>query len=379
MRSLHLRSVAVVGVAMTKFDKHPDRSVEDLARQAVVGALRDAGVEKTGVEAAYVGHLYQGEVLGQRILRGLGFPPIPVLNVENACASGSSALREAWIAVGAGLYDVALVVGAEKMRKGLLQFVDRDLEVAMGNTAPAQYALAGRRHMEEFGTSREQFAQISVKNHRHGCLNPHAQYQTACTLEEVLSSRLIADPLTLLQCCPAGSGAAAVVVATDAVARRLTTLPVWIRAAALRPWMSYFAPTDLTSFGATAVTARDAYAMAGVGPEDLDVVELHDAFTVGELLHCEGLGLCAKGEGGRLVAEGATELAGRIPVNPSGGLLAKGHPLGATGVAQVVELVWHLRGQAGARQVPGARVGLAHSQGGTGLEAGACTVTILGR
>ena len=374
---MKMRRVAILGVGITPFDTYEDVDVEDIARPAVVKALADANVKKHDVQAAYVAHLYQGEVFGQRILRGLHFPEITITNVENACAGGSSAVREAWLAVGSSQADVVLVVGAEKMGKGLISFVGSDVELAMGNTAPAQYALAGVRHMHEFGTPPEAFARIAVKNRYHGSLNPNARFRTPVSLEEVMNSRPIATPLTLLQCCRNGSGAAAIVLASEDWCKRNGKRPVWIEASGLSSWMADKAHRDLTSFGATSRAAKLAYEYSSIGPEDVDVVELHDAFTIGELLHYEGLGLCKKGEGARLAQEGATSLGGRIPVNPSGGLIAKTHPLGATGVAQFVELTYQLRGEATGRQVEGASVGLAHSQGGTGLEAGATCVTIL--
>lgn len=372
------RRVAVIGVGLVPFDKYDDESVEEIARPAVIAALRDAGVGRDDVQSAFVAHLYQGEVLGQRILRGLGFSDIPVTNVENACAGGSTAVRQAFHAVAHEVCDVALVIGAEKMGRGLISFVGADLELTLGNIAPAQYALAAQRHSHEFGTSAQAYAQIAVKSRLHASLNPNARFRDRVTRDEVLASRPIAEPLTLLQCCRNGSGAAALLIASESFVRRKGARPVWILGSGLGSWMYENTQQDLTSFGATRVAARAAYEDAGIGPQDVDVVELHDAFTAGELLHYEGLGLCAKGEGGRLALDGATQLGGRIPVNVSGGLLSKSHPLGATGVAQFCELVWQLRQEAQGRQVEGARIALAHSQGGTGLEAGVSCVTLLG-
>jgi acetyl-CoA acetyltransferase len=376
---MDLRRVGIIGVALTPFDNYPDTAVEDIARPAVVAAMRDAGIERDDVGAVYVSHLYQGEVFGQRILRGLNFPEVAITNVENACAGGSTAVREAWLAVATEQAEVALAIGAEKMYRGLVNFVGQDVELALGNTAPAQYAMAARRHMYEFGTPAEAFADIAVKSRWHASLNPNARFRDRLTREEVLGSRPIADPITLLQCCRNGSGAAAAVLASEAWCWRKGAAAIWIAGSGLASWMGDKTPRDLTSFGATKPAAEKAYAMAGIGPEDVDVVELHDAFTPGELLHYEGLGLCAKGEGARLVADKATSLGGRVPVNVSGGLLAKSHPLGATGVAQFAELTWQLRGTATGRQVEGAKIALAHSQGGTGLEAGATCVTLLCR
>lgn len=376
---MRLRRAGILGVGLTPFDKHEGVPVETLAQRAALAALADAGVALGEIEAVFAAHLYQGEVFGQRALRGLRAPQTAIVNVENACAGGSTAFRQAWLSVGIEEHDLVLVIGAEKMDRGLINFVGADMELTLGNTAPAQYALSAQRHMFEFGSTAEDFARVAVKSRRHGALNPNARFRAEVTLEEVMASRPIAEPLTLLQCCRNGSGAAAVVISSEARCNRRGGPKVWIEGSGLRAWMGDANQRDLTSFGATAPAARAAYEMAGIGPEDVDVVELHDAFTAGEFLHYEGLGLCAKGEAAGLVRDGATALGGRVPVNLSGGLLSKTHPVGATGVAQFAELVWQLRGEAAGRQVDGARVALAHSQGGTGLEAGATCVTILSR
>ena len=376
---MNLRKVGIVGVGLTPFDKYEETSVEDIARRAVVAALADAGVAKTDIQAVFAAHLYQGEVFGQRVLRGLGFPEVSITNMENACAGGSTAVREGWKSVGIEEHDLVLVIGAEKMGRGLVNFVSADLELTLGNTAPAQYALAAQRHMHEFGTTPEDFARVAVKSWRHGSLNPNARFRGAHDVDEVLESRPIAEPLTLLECCRNGSGAAALVLGSEAWCKKRGGPRVWIETSDLRSWMGDASWRDLTSFGATKPAADAAYEAAGLGPDDVDVVELHDAFSTGELMHYEGLGLCAKGEGGALVRDGATQLGGRVPVNVSGGLLCKSHPLGATGVAQFCELTWQLRGEAEGRQVEDAKIALAHSQGGTGLEAGATCVTLLSR
>lgn len=372
-----MRQVGIIGVGLTPFDKYEELQVEDFARWAVVDALRDAGVVRDQIQMAFVAHLYQGEVLGERILRGLRFPEITITNVENACAGGSTAVREAFLAVATEQCDVALVIGAEKMGRGLINFVSPDMELTLGNTAPAQYALAAQRHMYEFGTPREAFAQIAVKSRHHAYLNPNARFREVVGLDEVLASRPIAEPITLLQCCRNGSGAASLVIASEAWSAKLGKKSIRILGSELASWMADKSYRDLTSFGATSTAAGRAYEKTGIDPADVDVVELHDAFTTGELMHYEGLKLCRKGEGARFAMDGSTELGGRVPVNVSGGLLSKSHPLGATGVAQFCELVWQLRGDAKGRQVEGARIGLAHSQGGTGLEAGATCVTLV--
>ena len=372
-----MRQVGIIGVGLTPFDKYEELQVEDFARWAVVDALRDAGVVRDQIQMAFVAHLYQGEVLGERILRGLRFPEITITNVENACAGGSTAVREAFLAVATEQCDVALVIGAEKMGRGLINFVSPDMELTLGNTAPAQYALAAQRHMYEFGTPREAFAQIAVKSRHHAHLNPNARFREVVGLDEVLASRPIAEPITLLQCCRNGSGAASLVIASEAWSAKHGKKSIRILGSELASWMGDKSYRDLTSFGATSAAAGRAYEKTGIDPADVDVIELHDAFTTGELMHYEGLKLCRKGEGARFVMDGSTKLGGRVPVNVSGGLLSKSHPLGATGVAQFCELVWQLRGDAKGRQVEGARIGLAHSQGGTGLEAGATCVTVV--
>ena len=263
----------------------------------MIAALKDAGLARDDIDAAFVSHLYQGEVLGQRILRGLRFPEITITNIENACAGGSSAVREGWLSIANGEHDVVLVIGAEKMGRGLINFVGADVELTLGNTAPAQYALAARRHMHEFGTTPETFARIGVKSRHHASLNPNARFRDSISLEEVMASRPIADPITLLQCCRNGSGAAAVILAAEPLCAERAGPKVWIESSALASWMADKEQRDLTSFGATRVAADAAYEAAGIGPEDIDLVELHDAFTTGELLHYEGLGLCAQGRG----------------------------------------------------------------------------------
>ncbi|MBM3571782.1 MAG: thiolase family protein, partial [Alphaproteobacteria bacterium] len=307
---MKLRRVGIVGVGLTPFDKHEGVPVEALVAQATMAALADGGVGLADVGAVYASHLYQGEVFGERMMSGLRVKQIEIANFENACAGGSTAMRQAALAVAAEQHDLILVVGAEKMDRGLINFVSADRELAMGNIAPAQYALAGQRHMHEFGTSAADFAAVAVKSRRHGALNPNARLREEVTLEQVLASRPIAEPITLLQCCRNGSGAAAVLVGSESWCQRRGGPRVWIEGSGLRSSTGDADTRDLTNFGATRAAAAAAYEAAGIGPKDLDVVELHDAFTVGELLHYEGLGLCAKGEGGKLARSGAVGLGG---------------------------------------------------------------------
>ncbi|MEW6377728.1 MAG: thiolase family protein [Thermodesulfobacteriota bacterium] len=382
-----MRDVFVIGVGMTQFGKFPERSLSDLGKEACWLAMKDAGVRPDRIQAAYCGnalgsYLQRENGIGQSVLWQVGIRGIPVMNIENACASGSSAFREAWMGVAAGLYDVAIAVGVEKtvMKKGaLLDVGDAELEAKIGDVFPGLFAMRAQRHMYEYGTTLEQMAKVSVKNHHNGCLNPYAQYQKELTVEEVLHSPMIADPLTLLSCCPNSDGAAAAIVASREVVKMLSAKPVKVLASILGTGL-YHNKKDMALFDLDFKVSKEAYEMAGVGPEDIDLTEVHDAFTIAEIMHYEGLGFCRVGEGGRLIDEGETEIKGRIPVNPSGGLLAKGHPVGASGIAQIAEIVWHLRGEAGARQVANARIGLSHMMGG-GKEGdvGACTVHILER
>jgi acetyl-CoA acetyltransferase len=380
-----MRDVYIIGAGMTQFGKHPGRSLRDLGREACVNAIKDAEIAPKDIEAGYCGNALapalQGETgVGQNVFWEVGIHGIPIVNVENACASGSTALREGWMAVAGGFYDMVIVAGVEKtvMPKGtMLNVGEAELEMQLGEAFPAYFALIAQKHMEKYGTTKEQLAKVSVKNHFNGTLNPYAQFQKLMTVEEVLGSFMIADPLTLFSCCPNSDGGAALILCSKEKLRKRDASPVRIAASVLKTG-TYDNQRDFTSWEIEKRAADEAYQMASLGPKDLDVVEVHDAFTICEIIHYEGLGLCPPGEGGRLIDEGATELSGRIPVNPSGGLLSKGHPVGASGVAQVVEIVWHLRGEAGKRQVGNARVGLAQIMGGSKEgDTRACTVHIL--
>ena len=377
---VNLREVSVIGVGMSRFGKQPEISIADLAQAPVLDALDDAGVACQQVQAAYCGSVFGGSCLGQKILKGIGISTVPILNVENACSSGSSAFREAWLAIASGMVDVALAFGVDKLTAlgGGAYPLSDDIEADQGVLMPAVYAMRARRHMMEYGTTIEQLAKIAVKNHHNSVHNPHAQYRREYTLEEVLNSRMIADPLSILHCCPSGDGAAAVVLAATELAHGFPGKPIKVRASVLQSGLFKNDFRDMTKSDLSYRSAAAAYEMAGLGPEDIDVAEVHDAFTIGELMYYEALGFCAPGEGGRLIDDGATEITGRIPVNPSGGLLSKGHPVGATGVAQIVEIVSQLRGNCGARQVAGAKIGLTHCTGGgvAGFDHIACTIHV---
>jgi acetyl-CoA acetyltransferase len=380
-----VREVYIIGAGMTQFGKHPDRGLRSLGFEACLNALRDAGVTPKQIEAGFCGNALapaiQGETgVGQNIFWEVGINGVPIVNLENACASGSTALREGWMSVAAGFYDLVIVAGVEKtvMPKGTMLNVGAgELETKLGDVFPGYFALIAKKHMERYGTTLEQLAKVSVKNHFNGSLNPYAQFQKLLTVEEVLNSPVIAEPLTLYSCCPNSDGAAALILCSASKARKMTGRKVRIAASVLTTG-TYDNQRDITNWEVEQRAAQKAYHVSSLGPEDLDVVEVHDAFTISEIIHYEGLGLCPPGEGGRLIEEGATELTGKIPVNSSGGLLSKGHPVGASGVAQVVEIIWQLRGEAGKRQVKKACVGLAQIMGGNKEgDTRACTVHIL--
>ncbi len=361
---------------MTPFGKFPDAQLQTLGRDAAYLALRDAGVPQRAIEVIACGCARSGILqgresgVGQLVGWTLGIEGVPVYNEKAYCASGAMAFNVANMAVAGGFHDVALVVGVEQMsrRDGKGRPITSDgmqLETELGFTPPVYYALAARRHMAEHGTTREQIAQVAVKNRQAAALNPIAQYRDPITVADVLASRQVAGPLHLLDCCPTGDGAAAAVIVSDEGAARLRLTPrVRVSAAVAGTGLYRDQARDLTSFSLDESCARRAYEQAGLGPADISVAEVHDSFSIAEIIHYEDLGFCARGEGGRLVAEGVTTLGGKLPVSTSGGLLTRGHPLGATGVAQIVELTDQLRGRSGPRQVTDARVGLAHISGG---------------
>lgn len=388
-----MREVSIIGAGMTRLGKYdgkhlPYKTHEELGTEACLAALKHAGVNHRRIEAAYAGQTCTAQMqLCQRVMDIIGVSGIPMYNHENACATSLAAFRQAYLDVASGVHDMVIAFGAEKMEamlslggKGPLVLEQGVMFLQdIGMLMPSYFALLARRHMEEYGTTREQFAKIAVKNHKHGALNPYSQYQEEISLEQVLNSRMICDPITLLQCCPTGDGGAAVIITSSDIARQYTTKLVRILNSAVAAGEYKASKGDFTSLGTCKKEAKRVYEVAGVGPEDLDLVEQHDCFTPHELVTYEDLGLCSEGEGGRLVSEGVTALGGKVPFNVSGGLLAKGHPIAATGIAQIVELMWQLRGECGARQVEGAKVGLAHNGGGIGpgLELGLLSLTIL--
>lgn len=402
-----MRDVFAVAVGMIRFGKYPEKGIKDLTAWAVANLFRHSPVSQEEIEAAWMSNAGWGMATGQHCIRGqvalapLGIGEIPIMNVENACAGGSSAFHGAWLGVAAGAYDVALAVGAEKTfvpknadpetkKKGFQSFIaGTDVEVTTKIIADMQaeaerkrqeleksgklkkgtgggarspfmdiYATASRLHMQRYGTTQEQLAAIAAKNHHHGSLNPDAQYQMSMTVEEVLNDRLVSHPLTRAMCAPMGDGAAAAILVSGDYLRRVPEArPIRVRASVLA--------SGSTKPGNQAKAAANrAYEMAGCGPEDIDMAEVHDATAFGELAQTESLGFCKEGSGGPYAASGATRLGGERPVNPSGGLECRGHPIGATGLAQIAEIVYQLRGDAGKRQVDGARLGLTENGGG---------------
>lgn len=359
----------VVGVDMIKFGRFPDKTVPQIGAQAALLALDDCGLTIHDMEALYCGNLGQASgMVGQRILQEIGQTGIPVVNVSNACATGATAFREGWAAVKAGLYDLVLAVGVEQMGKGLLggagggSGISREGLLGSG-TMPSVFAEAGLEHTRKYGTTFAQFAKVSVKNHHHSTLNPKAMYQIETPLEVVMNAEMISYPNTKLMCSVNVDGSAAAVICSEKKARELGLMKraVKVRASILTsdPWQERdLVMPDVNS--CTRLAAKKAYEMAGLGVDDIDLVELHDCFATAEILHYENLGLCGPGEAGRMIDEGQVALGGRIPVNVSGGLLSKGHPLGATGIANIYEVTTHLRGEAGNRQVEGARIGMTH-------------------
>lgn len=371
----------ITGVGISDFGRFPHLNEEALAQAAILEALKDAGVGMRDVQAFYCGNALGGHLPGQRALRELGTGGEAVYNIDNACSSGATALNLALQALRAGQYETVLVFGMDHLSGlggGALPMNERDWNNRRGMIMPALYAMRAKRYMHERGISAQVLAEVAVKNRRHGMLNPIATFCRAVTQEEVLSSRMVADPLTLLQCCPGVvDGAAALVLSTRP--SKGTAKPVRVLASVVQSGLFEVHQVDMTEAEITRRAARLAYEQAGVGAGDLSLIELHDAFTISEMLYYEALGLCEPGEGPRLLASGATALGGSVPVNASGGLLAKGHPPGATGVAQIVELCEQLQQRAGKRQVEGARLGLSQVTGGGiwGVDHAACSIHIL--
>jgi len=378
------RDVCVIGVGMTKFERC-DLDFTDLSKDAITQAIGMANVDPVDFEQAFCGYVNGMSCQGQRALYFMGLGGIPVYNLHSYCSTGSSALHLAYQAIASGMNECVLAFGFEKMEKGPLEkqlqgLKDMEQFKDTGEKKPPiaarMFGDGGRQHMEKYGTTKEQFAKVSVKNHRHSVNNPRSQYREACTLEEVLASRMVYEPLTILQCCPTSDGAgAAILCSAEFAAKQGISNPVKIIGQAMATdKLEDFSMGHLGMIGVgmSRRSAQAVYDQTGIGPNDVDVIELHDCFSTNELVSYETLGLCADGEGGRLIDEDQVTYGGKWVVNPSGGLLSKGHPLGATGLAQCAELTWQLNGMAEKRQVEGARIGLQHNVG----LGGACVVTM---
>ena len=385
-----MRDVAIIGIGLTKFGELWDTSFRQLMVEAGVQAIEDAGLDGKQIDGMYVGNMSAGQFVQQEHIASLivdhaGLVPIPCTRVEAACASGGLALRQAIIAIASGIHNIVVAAGIEKMTDiltgqttgALATAADQEWEAYVGATFPGLYALMARRHMHYYGTTEEQMAMVAVKNHHNACLNPCAQYHNEITVEDVLKSPPITSPLKLLDCSPITDGAACIILAPAEIAREYTDTPIIVSGTGqASDTLSLHDRSSLVSLRASTRAAEMAYKMAGVEPSDIDLAEVHDCFTIAEIMAIEDLGFCKKGEGGKLTEEGETALDGRIPINTSGGLKGKGHPVGATGIAQAVEMVAQLRGEAGKRQVDGAEIGVIHNVGGSG---GTAVVHVLKR
>ncbi|MEA3255555.1 MAG: thiolase domain-containing protein [Candidatus Altiarchaeota archaeon] len=384
------KRVAIVGVGMTKFGELWDSSYRDLITEAGVKAILDAGIEGDDIQEIYVGSMSPGLFAGQEHIGALvadyaGLAGVPATRVEAACASGGLALRQAFLSIKSGRNDIVVAGGVEKMtdiptKSAMMTLMgagDEQWEAFQGVTFPALYALMARRHMVEYKTTLEQISMVSVKNHFNALFNEHAQFRFEVSLEKVMNSAVVADPLRLLHCSPITDGSAVVVLASEEKAKELSDDPIWITASSLATdTLALHDRKSLSRMNSVILAGREAYRQANVTVKDIDFLEVHDCFTIAEILAIEGLGFCELGEGGRLTEEGRTRIDGDIPVNPSGGLKGKGHPVGTTGVSQTVEAVLQLRGEAGKRQVKDAKTGLIQNVGGSGAT---CVVHILSK
>jgi acetyl-CoA C-acetyltransferase len=385
-----MRDVAVIGVGMSKFGELWDKQLRDIFIEAAIEAINDCKIDLKDIQALFIGNYSAGtwvqqEHLGPLLADYLGISPKPAMRIESACASSGAAFYIAYMAIASGLYDIVMVGGVEKMTDVptensttfLASAADREWEAFLGMTFPGLFALMARRHMYQYGTKREQLAMVSVKNHKNGSKNPKAQFQREVTIDDVLNSPIIADPLTLLDCSPISDGAAACILCSSDIAKKYTDTPIYVLGSGQgTDTIALHDREDITIMKSTIEASKKAYSFAHLEPKDIDVAEVHDCFTIAEIIEYEDLGFCKKGEGGKMIENGETEIGGRIPINTSGGLKSKGHPVGATGVAQVCEIVYQLRGEAGKRQVSNAEIGLTHNIGGSGSS---CYIHIFGR
>jgi len=375
-----MRDVAIIGVGMTKFGERWDKGLRDLVVEAGVNALEDANISGDSIDAGYVGTMASGRLIAQEHIGALiadfmGLNPIPVTRVEGACASGSLAVRQGIMAVSSGMHDLVVVGGVEKMTdlgtSGVTTALggagDQEWELFLGATFPALYSLMAKRHMIDYGTTEEMLASVAVKNHKNGAKNPYAQFQRELSMEQVLNSKMVADPLKILDCSPISDGAAALVLAPLDEAESYTKKPIKILASTqASDTLALATRESITEVKSAQIASQLAYKQAKVTPKDIDLAEVHDCFTIAEIMAIEDLGFFNKGEGGGASLEGKTALDGEIPINTSGGLKSCGHPVGATGVKQLIELTWQLRGDAGDRQVKDVNIGLSHNVGGSG-------------
>jgi acetyl-CoA C-acetyltransferase len=378
-----MRKVAIIGVGMTKFGENWDKSFRGMVTEAGVKAIQDANVKGDEISAGYVGTMASGSLVGQEhagalIADYMGLNPIPITRVEGACASGSLALRQGVMAVASGLHDLVVVGGVEKMTDldtaAVSQILggagDQEWELFMGATFPGLYAFMARRHMHEYGTTEEMLASVAVKNHANGAHNKYAQFQREITLEQALSSKIVADPLKILDCSPITDGAAALVLAPLDSSSSYSKKPIEILASEQASGTLALHDRDtLTSIKAAKIAGENAYKKSGLTSKDIDVAEVHDCFTIAEIIATEDLGFFAPGKGGPAALEGKTKVDGEIAINTSGGLKATGHPVGATGVKQACEVSWQLRGEGEATQVKDAEYALTHNVGGSGATA----------
>ncbi|MDO9517873.1 MAG: thiolase domain-containing protein [Methanosarcinaceae archaeon] len=381
-----MREVAIIGVKNTNFGEMWEKSLRDIFVEAGVGALKDAGVAGEDIGSMYVGNMSSGQFVDQEHVGALiadysGLARnlhVPATRVEAACASGGLALRQGILAVASGYEDIVVAAGVEKMTDisassastALAAAADREWEGIMGATFPGLYAMIAKMHMDKYGTTSEQLAEVAVKNHFNGSMNPIAQYKNKISVDAVLRSIMVADPLHIFDCSPISDGASALVLAPADIAHEYTDTPIYIKATAqASDTIALHDRRDITTLDATVFAAKKAYQMAKLTPKDIDLVEVHDCFTIAEICAIEDLGFAKKGQGGKVTQEGETAIGGRIPVNTSGGLKACGHPVGATGIKQAVEVTLQLRGEAGKRQVDGAEIGMTHNVGGSGATA----------
>tara|TARA_B100000900_G_C20526926_1_gene694594 strand:+ start:77 stop:1243 length:1167 start_codon:yes stop_codon:yes gene_type:complete len=386
----NLRDVYIIGVGQTPCGKFPAKAAHVLGREASWAAIKDAGIYARDIEIGFCGHVYQGMGVGQRTLKDIGLVGQPVINVEGACGSGTLSFWEAWRTIAFGQNDVALAWGVENLSKimsgGPLPLEEDDIEVALGMSMPGLYAMRAKRYMDEYGVSAETLAKVVVKSRQHASKNPIAQFRKETTIEAVLSDPVICDPLTRSMCCPVGDASAAAVLVSgdmlDTIKRDKSRMPIKVLGCVAQSG-GYASATGLTCDPSENVgrTSQMAYEQAGLGPKDMDVVEIHDAFAIAELIVAEALGFAEKGEGARLIEEGKSNFDGDIAINPSGGLLSRGHPVGATGLLQTVEIVNQLRGEATGCQVPDANIGLIETMGGAqpAMDGITCVVSILGK